>query len=92
MATAHPVLKATYDFLDALERDDWFTARRHCCVVRDTARACGDLAVSVAAQAVVKVLGPAAQDGASARGRTDAVARLAHTVAKCLEPDGEGHG
>jgi hypothetical protein len=75
------VLKATYDFLDALERDDWFTARRHCHAVRDRARACGDLAVSAAAH-----------DDAAARERTDAVARLAQTVAARLEPASEGRG
>ncbi|SKB74136.1 hypothetical protein [Luteibacter sp. 22Crub2.1] len=92
MANANPVLTATYDFLDALERDDWFTARRHCHAVRDRARACGDLAVSAAAQAVVKALSATAQDDAAARGRTDAVARLARAVAACMEPDGEGRG
>lgn len=92
MATANPVLKATYAFLDALEQDDWFTARRHCCAVRDTARASGELAVSFAAQAVVNVLGSAAQDGAATCGRTDAVACLAHTVATYLEPDSEDRG
>lgn len=92
MATANRVLKATYDFLDALECADWFSARRHCCAIRDTARAYGDLAVSAAAQAVVQLLGPAVEDDALARGRTDAVARLAQTVATRLEPDDMGIG